>query len=250
MSKKTFAILIMLFSLLTGIIFTVTVATLISNERFSESWLGSAIFGLLLIMFLSFLGFRYGKKLYKLKPELPFDAAEEIPTDFSVIARVKIEKSEFIKLSYILNYRHPVNIWITIAGVLMLFNVTSLSPQQMENSSLPYLPIIVILYTLIFTPITVWFSANKNLKNSALLKENVTYHFSSEIFHVTGETFESKMQWSMIKSVMELKHWYILYLAKNRGYYIPKYAFETAVDESQFRQIIQSKNDIKKKMQQ
>ncbi len=84
------------------------------------------------------------------------------------------------------------------------------------------------------------------MKTMALLKETVYYTFSSEDLHMRCESIDTNIKWNVIKSIKELNDWYILYVGKNRGYFIPKSQFSSGLDESNFRNLLLSKTTIKK----
>ena len=247
MGSKNLGTVIIIFSLLVGTIAILYLATRILWFTVPANLMWLLIFAILLMIFLTISAIRYGKKIYDdTNVESRFDNVDNTVLTDKIIVKVTIQKKEYIKLSYILSYSNLLIVFLSISGVFMLGLVLQYFLFPVEADDFPFLPLLIFVYALIFTPLSVYYNSIKNMKTMALLKETVYYTFSSEDLHMRCESIDTNIKWNVIKSIKELNDWYILYVGKNRGYFIPKSQFSSGLDESNFRNLLLSKTTIKK----
>lgn len=246
MGSKNLGTVIIIFSLLVGTIAILYLVTRILWFTVPANVMWFLIFAILLVLFLTISAIRYGKKLYSIpQVESRFDNVDNTVITDQITVKVTIQKKEYIKLSYTLTYANLLNVFVSIVGVFMLGFVLQYFLFPVETDDFPFLPLLIFVYSLIFTPLSIYYEAIKNMKTMALLKETVYYTFSSEDVHIKCESIDTNIKWNVIKSIKELNNWYILYVGKNRGYFIPKSQFSSGIDESNFRYLVLSKTTIK-----
>lgn len=246
MGSKNLGTVIIIFSLLVGTIAILYLVTRILWFTVPANVMWFLIFAILLVLFLTISAIRYGKKLYSIpQVESRFDNVDNTVITDQITVKVTIQKKEYIKLSYTLTYANLLNVFVSIVGVFMLGFVLQYFLFPVETDDFPFLPLLIFVYSLIFTPLSIYYEAIKNMKTMALLKETVYYTFSAEDIHMKCESIDTNIKWNVIKSIKELNNWYILYVGKNRGYFIPKSQFSSGIDESNFRYLVLSKTTIK-----
>lgn len=247
MGSKNLGTVIIIFALLVGSIAILYLCTRILWFTVPANVMWILIFAVLLMLFLMISAIRYGKKIYD-EPniELRFDNVDNTVITDKITVKVTIQKKEFIKLAYSWSYSDLLNIFTTICGFFMLgLFIEYFIPIQKEES-FPFLPLLIFSYALVFLPISVYYNSIKNLRSNIILKETVFFTFSQEDIHIKCESIDTNLKWNVIKSVKELNSWYILFVDRKRGYFIPKSQFNSGLDETNFRSLLLSKTEIKK----
>lgn len=247
MGGKNLGSIIIIFALIVGISAILYLGTRILWFTVPANLMWFLIFMILLVLYLTISAIRYGKKLYdEPQVESRFDNVDNTVITDKITVKVTIQKKEYIKLSYTLTYANLLNVFVSIVGVFMLGFVLQYFLFPMETDDFPFLPLLIFVYSLIFTPLSIYYEAIKNMKTMSLLKETAYYTFSAEDIHMKCESIDTNIKWNVIKSIKELNNWYILFVGQNRGYFIPKSQFDSGLDETKFKSLLLSKREIKK----
>lgn len=218
-------------------ILTLSIITLFTNPDL-KGWIGSTIFGLVFFYFLAILLFLFGRNLFKKKLMKQFEDKLEVQNK-RIGLEVKLEGSEFIKLNLIEMYTNPIIIFLNIIGFGMMFTVLDfLTINSLEQNNFPTIQMIFGFIIFIIFPISTYFQAKKNLVSNKLISEKLDYVFDPTGISINSESFDINMKWTSVKSVKELKNWFILYTEKNRGFFIPKRCFRTKENEADFKKIL------------
>jgi hypothetical protein len=93
-------------------------------------------------------------------------------------------------------------------------------------------------------PIITYINSKKMFSSSVRLQEEITYEFTNDKIKITGETFNSEMDWAKTYKVLELKEWILIYQNKMIANVIPKELFGDNLQE--FKVKVQN-NNIKAK---
>ena len=153
----------------------------------------------------------------------------------------QLEFNKYVKLMYFLSYRKPVNIIISLVGILMIaVSVAYYFGFDKYIKEKPTLQLLFGVYVLVFFPGFLYYQARRSFNTKSRLWERVTYEFTDEKIDIFGESFSSEIPWDKVYRVEELKNWILLYQTKLQANLIPKESF---VDDQleEFRKMIRSK---------
>lgn len=141
----------------------------------------------------------------------------------------RIELPHYRKLVYRLTYTHPVVLFLHFIGAMMIW-AYFMNPQN--NWFLYFIVFFILLF-----PLIIYRSANSNYKATKTLHEPLTYAFGQESFTITGETFNTTLQWKSLYKIRELGDWFLLYTNKLIAMPVPKSAFASLNDIERFRKL-------------
>ena len=163
-----------------------------------------------------------------------------------MIIEMKIEFKPYLKLMYVLTYRKPAAIVISLIGFFsLLFGIlsfTGLSPFfPSDYVQLGFGFMLVVVY-----PFIIYTTAKRNFASQARIQERITYEFTDNTIKITGESFNSELTWEKTYKVLELKDWILIYQNRLVANIIPKEAFGDKLDE--FKSLVRSKSSIKQKL--
>ncbi len=248
------------FSGIIALLFTVTVliACLIMTSYIMEEEGGIYI----LLFIISYFGITtyfngmmlwYFRKLPKEKSGDSMDSDNknnemQNQTALPITLKVKLELKEFVRICFIVAYRNPMLLWITIIGVGMISMVINyMITSPVETKTFPVTQTLFGLFSLIGIPVSIFFNAKKNMRKNKWVNQIIEYRFDKKIY-ITGETFQLSMEWTDLKSIQELKEWFVLFTAKQQGYFIPKNRFINSGDEKEFKILISEIKNVKLKL--
>jgi len=123
-----------------------------------------------------------------------------------------------------------------------------LTINSLEQNNFPTIQMIFGFIFLIIFPISTYFQAKKNLVSNKWISEKLDYVFDPSGISINSESFDLNMKWTSVKSVKELKNWFILYTEKNQGFFIPKRCFRTNENEADFKKVLLGLTETKLKL--
>jgi hypothetical protein len=153
----------------------------------------------------------------------------------------KIEFKEYRQLMFILTYRRPGMIIVTVAGLIILISaLISYVIIHLPLQSVSLIPLFLGLY-IILLPIFVFYNSKKVFKSNSRLHELITYEFTPDKILMTGESFKSEMDWMKIYKIQELSRWILIYQSRATANLILKESFnnEQLID---FRKLVINNN--------
>jgi hypothetical protein len=137
----------------------------------------------------------------------------------------RLDFRKYLKLMYLLFYRKPWAIIITIIGLTMLvLSILYFLGYHMTLDKPPFALLIIGLIT-IFIPVSIFKSARKAFSSHGRLQEKMVYEFTLDKIIITGETFKTEMDWTKLYKIQELKDWILIYNNKINANVIPKESF-------------------------
>jgi hypothetical protein len=138
----------------------------------------------------------------------------------------RITLKEYINLIYILSYRKGWMIFITIIGLLMLLvtiiYLIGTASMLFGKDFNPWSDIFLAFLFLVAIPISIYFSARSNYLSTKRLQEPIEYELSNESIRMTGESFNSELNWEQAYKIEELKNWFLIYQSKRTANFIDK----------------------------
>jgi len=148
---------------------------------------------------------------------------------------------------YTLTYRKPIVISLTIFGlIIFLLPVFYFLGINFSFVAPPYFQLALGFSIVAFLPYSVFRGAKKNFTSHARLQEKISYEFTEDKIIITGDTFNSEMDWTKTHKITELKNWFLMYQNIQIANLLPKDAF-TDSQIIEFRNLVKSKN-IKAKL--
>jgi hypothetical protein len=149
----------------------------------------------------------------------------------------KLTKKDYQNLMLLLTYRKPMTIVFVIIGILsFILPVLYLSGFKLPFDKPPYTQMIFGFVIVFALPLMIIYSANKTFVSNLRLHEKIIYEFNQDIISITGESFNSQMDWTKIHKIKELKNWILIYQSNQVANIIKKNAFGDNLDE--FRELI------------
>jgi hypothetical protein len=148
---------------------------------------------------------------------------------------------------YLLFYKKPWSIIITIIGLTMLvLSILYFMGYHMTLDKPPFAQLIIGLIT-IFIPVSIFKSARKAFSSHGRIQERMIYEFTLDKIIITGETFKTEMDWTKLYKIQELKDWILIYNTKLNANVIPKESFGEELIE--FKKLVldnKTKSNFKK----
>ena len=158
----------------------------------------------------------------------------------------KLDFISYLQLMFIITYRKPIILVITIINIATLIMVIFyISGFRFLFDGIPFSQLILCFFIVVVLPVSIYFNARKTFSTHGLIKEKIIYEITEDKICQTGETFHSEMEWTKIYKVVEMKHWILIYHNRQIANLIPKESFGENLME--FRNIIRSKK-IKAKL--
>lgn len=136
-------------------------------------------------------------------------------------------------------------IYVVIAAVLLLVNFTmAILEEQYKMVILTWL---LPLVTICVLSIGIyWFNLNRAYKQTAFSKGELNYTFNEEGIQYDVPDSNGNLKWSALKKVKESKEFFYLYTTKVTAIIIPKRAFKIEDDLTAFKNLVVSRNLLKR----
>jgi hypothetical protein len=224
--KKILGIVILVIVIPIQLLFIFSVVyILIDGDQDKWETTTSFLFTIGLFFFPAWWGFRLWKEGASKKRE----ANEPIDPKIVVDACARIELDEYRKLIFRLSYVKPGIIYVHLIGLIMI-------TSYLINGNGNYFILFIVLF-LLAMPLIVYRTANSNYKATKMVHENINYQFTPETISITGETFNSTVQWKSLHKVKEVNAWFLLYTSKQVALLVPKRSFRSQEDVHTFRKL-------------
>lgn len=159
----------------------------------------------------------------------------------------KIYFKQYLKLMFVITYKKPMMIILTILGLIMFFGAIVylvFFPYLLNEP--PIFPLVFGLITVII-PLSIYRYCKRSYSSNSRLQEKITYEFTEDKIFITGESFKTEMTWEKIFKVQELKDCILLYQSRATFNLIPKEPFGDRLNE--FKDLVLKsnlKNNFKK----
>ena len=150
----------------------------------------------------------------------------------------EITRDEYIRLLFLITYRKPAVIIISILGLIMtLVPILYFLNIYTAIDAPPYIPLISgVLITVIF-PLSIYFMAKRNFRIDELLRQRIRYTFTPDKIFLKSSTFDVNVGWDKIHKVKRLKEWLLLYRDKARVEFMIRNTF-SGEEQKEFDRII------------
>gem|GEM_PF-690254 len=145
---------------------------------------------------------------------------------------------------FVLTYRKPIMVFVTFAGLTMLFSsIFYFIGFKIPMDNPPYYQLATGFGTVILVPFSIYRSAKKNFTTYGRLQEKIFYEFTQDQIKISGETFNSEFSWDKTYKILELNNWILIYQNRIAANIIPKESFGENLDE--FKRYVKNKPRIK-----
>lgn len=157
-----------------------------------------------------------------------------------MIIETRLDFKMYLKLMYILTYRKPIMIFLTIVGFTMLFfSILYLIGFNTLYENTPYFQIIFGFVIMMYLPFSIYLSSKRNFSTHKNLQEKIIYDFNDDKIKLIGETFNSEMDWMNVYKIIELKDWFLIYHNRQVANFVPKDSFGSNLNE--FKDLVKRK---------
>ena len=157
-----------------------------------------------------------------------------------MIIESKIGSSSYMKLMFTLIYRKPATIFLLVLGLVsIIISIIYFLGFNIQFDKPPFLELFFGLFILFGFPIIIFLSTKRNFKTNLRFQERITYEFTEDKIKMSGESFNSEMDWSKIYKIQELKNWVLIYQNRAAANIIPIESFNDKIDD--FREMVKKK---------
>lgn len=228
--KQIVALLVIVpIGLIQALILLVALSTIFENEEVVWMDLVSFLFVLALLTFPIIWAIRLWKRGKREKEYS--DVIVSPNTSIRFTTQVTVEN--YRKLLMTITFTHPVIIFIYVLSAGMLGVLLS-TP---DNEAFHWWSVFVIAFAA-YLPFSVYRRANSNYRATKSLHEETIYEFTTSQVTITGESYNTTMQWQTFHKVREMKGWFLLYCNNQTACLIPKSVFATPADMNSFRNLV------------
>ena len=202
-----------LFIILNGFLLLMLVASVVMYPQDASQNIIQFMFSIALFSFPLF----HGLKMYNAGKSELIPLVE--PIDRGKILRLNVHLSfhEYRKLIMLLTYKHPVMLFLTLIGLVLvllpLFTTTGFT-------NVSYIGVVLILL-----PPASWIQARRQYDSNKPLSEKIEYVFTPDNISLTGQTFNTTISWESLYKVKEMRDWFLLYTNRQVAFVIPKSAW-------------------------
>src|SRR5690606_22897870 len=137
------------------------------------------------------------------------------------------------KLLMTITFTHPVIIFIYVLSAGMLGVLLS-TP---DNEAFHWWPVFVIAFAA-YLPFSVYRRANSNYRATKSLHEETIYEFASSQVKITGDCYNTTMQWLTFHKVRVVNGCFLLYRNNYTACLIPYSDFAMPEDKNIFRNLV------------
>jgi ABC-type transport system involved in cytochrome bd biosynthesis fused ATPase/permease subunit len=157
----------------------------------------------------------------------------------------QISEKEFKRALLALWSSNRIWIYVVIASVLLLVNFSmAILEEQYKMAILSWmLPLVIIC---VLTIGIYWFNSSRAYKQTAFSKGELNYTFNEEGIQYDVPDSNGNLKWSAITKVKESKEFFYLYTTKVTAIIIPKRAFKIEDDLTVFKNLLVSRNFLKR----
>ena len=154
-----------------------------------------------------------------------------------MIIESKLTKKDYQKLLLLLTYRKPLMIVIVLIGLLsLILSVLFFLGVSVSFDKPPYFQMIFGFFVVIAMPIIVFRGASKTFKSNLRMQEKMVYEFNQDRITITGESFNTEMDWEKVHKIQELRNWILIYQSNQVANILKKGSIADNIDE--FRDLI------------
>lgn len=158
-----------------------------------------------------------------------------------MLVETKLDFNKYLKLNYMLTYRKPIIILITIIGfTLFTGSIFYFLGFNIPVDSPPYTQFLFGFSAIVILPFFIYWNVKKNFYSHGRLQEKIIYEFTDEKIKITGESFNSELDWEKIYKITEFKNWILIYENIQIANILTKESFGEKIKD--FRMLIKSKN--------
>lgn len=154
--------------------------------------------------------------------------------------KTKLIFKEYLKLVFTLYYSKPINMLVSIIGVIMFIGaILYFLGVDIPTDSPPYIVLLLGFLIVVVSPLSTYIGARRAYFSHKNLQETIIYEFKESSLKLIGETFNSEVAWSSIHKVLEFKRWILIYHSKGIANIIPKQSFQ-GTQLADFKALIKS----------
>ncbi|OIJ14539.1 hypothetical protein BKP35_06590 [Anaerobacillus arseniciselenatis] len=108
------------------------------------------------------------------------------------------------------------------------------------------LPLSITYIGFVFLKFILKMINKRHYDQNPMLKQKMKYVISTKTIRLNSEQLQSKYSWEEIRSTIEYRDMFLLYVTKTSALILPKRYFQTKEDISQFKALLQDRLEAKK----
>jgi hypothetical protein len=183
----------------------------------------------------------YGIRLWKAGKSETFQQLILPYNEKNISLHFQINQKEYRSLMLKLTYRNPIVLYVNIICLNILM-------ASVINSNYNVISVTALIF-LIIIPVTTIFQSTKTFSDNKMIKEPLTYDFTSNQILITGETFTSSIRWNSLYKIKELNNWFLLYNDKTSMIVVPKKSFNNLEEVQTIRNFaLHTNSDVMKEL--
>ncbi|RXE60120.1 YcxB family protein [Acetivibrio mesophilus] len=151
-----------------------------------------------------------------------------------IVIDVTIEKKDLLITNFIVLYKNPIIIIITLLGLLFF-----ISGILNLDSGINLATILLGAFFAFLLPIMLLINVNRMYNNDATLKKPFKYSFYTNHYTIDYSAGTNRVECANLEKIVEIKSSFLLYISPKLFHMIPKRVFAGKEDElEKFRQLI------------
>jgi hypothetical protein len=149
----------------------------------------------------------------------------------------RLNKKDYQRLILLLTYRKPMMIFFVLIGLLsLILSILFFVGVRVPFDKPPYFQMIFGFFVVIALPIVVIKGASKTFQSNLRMQEKMIYEFNQDGIIITGESFNTEMDWEKVHKIQELRNWVLIYQSNQVANIIKKESIGDNINE--FRDLI------------
>ncbi|HEY9002925.1 MAG TPA: hypothetical protein VIM89_16340 [Mucilaginibacter sp.] len=128
--------------------------------------------------------------------------------NFSISRQITLK--DYRQLSFNLTYKRW---WVILINALALVFIVLLiitKGKILNDNDFSSIGV-ALIFMAIWFPIGIFLAVRRNFKSNYRLHEFITYNLSEDGFSVTGESFNSTMDWTKVYKIRIIEGWLLIY---------------------------------------
>jgi hypothetical protein len=150
---------------------------------------------------------------------------------------VQLELRDYLQANYWYLFNRMGFRWLLGLAILMLlmtFFAAFFVPDAWPGLFIPLMVPVGVLVGFL----SVYFGARRAMKSNKALQEMVRYRFSAEGIDAVAPSSSGHVNWDVMFQAVETKHNFLIFIARNIMYTIPKRCFQDNHQMEVFRQLL------------
>jgi hypothetical protein len=149
---------------------------------------------------------------------------------------VQLELRDYLRANYWYLFNRMGFRWLLGLAIVML-PMTCFAAFFIPDWPGLFVPLSVPVLALVVF-VGVYFKARKGMKSNKGLQQMIHYRFSADGIDAVAPSSSGHVEWELLFQAVETKHNFLIFIARNLMYTIPKRCFQDSDQMADFRQLL------------